>query len=106
MLIARNFTRLHQERVCPPSMKWQWTYGQTLLPCNNNFHTSEARLKNAVFRPLPFTGVGLLGMIDSWSPISFSSPRKVSPTVSTSQLRQRQAYQITAPAKACWLVVK
>ncbi len=24
------------------SMKWQWTCGRTLLPWNNNFHTSEA----------------------------------------------------------------
>ncbi len=27
------------------SMKWQWTYGQTLLPWNNHFHTYEACLK-------------------------------------------------------------
>ncbi len=27
------------------SMKWQWTYGPTLLPWNNHFHTSEACLK-------------------------------------------------------------
>ncbi len=27
------------------SMKWQWTYGQTLLPWNNHFHTSKACLK-------------------------------------------------------------
>ncbi len=27
------------------SMKWQWTYGPTLLPLNNHFHTSEACLR-------------------------------------------------------------
>ncbi len=27
------------------SMKWQWTYGPTLLPWNNHFHTSEACFK-------------------------------------------------------------
>ncbi len=27
------------------SMKRQWTYGPTLLPWNNHFHTSEACLK-------------------------------------------------------------
>ncbi len=36
-------------------------------------------------RPLPFTGVGLLDLIDSWSPILVSSLRKVS--------------QITAPVR-------
>ncbi len=27
------------------SMKWQWTYGPTLSPWNNHFHTSEACFK-------------------------------------------------------------
>ena len=43
--IAKKNNQLYYSPVDFLSMKWQWTYGPTLLPLNNHFHTSEACLK-------------------------------------------------------------